>query len=107
MLPLAAGSGSWARFGVIPGLRARHPVCVSKLSEGSVLLAGTSQWHSTKAGSEVAEMSTETQADTHTQSPLQRALTLRLLPHMLQRSWVAEGAPAQSAPAQDADGFIC
>lgn len=41
-------------------------VCVY-LSEGSVLLARTSCWHCTKAGSEVTEMSTETQADTYTE----------------------------------------
>lgn len=75
-------------------------MCVSKLSEGSALLARTSRWHRTKAGSEVAEMSTERQADTH--SPLRRALTLRLLCHRLQRSWVVEGAAAQSASAWDA-----
>lgn len=71
MLPLAVGSGSWARFGEVPGQRAQHPVCVSKLSEGSVLLARTSRWHSTKAGSEVTEMSTKTQADTHTEPSLE------------------------------------
>lgn len=112
MLPVAVGSRSRARSGEVAGQRAGHPVCVSEPSggsRGSVLLAWTSRWHGTKAGSKVAETSTETQADrhTHTQSPLRGALTLGLLPHALQRSWVVEGAPAESAPARDADGFIC
>lgn len=37
-----------------------------------MLLARTSCWHSTKAGSKVTEMSTETQADTHTEPSSER-----------------------------------
>lgn len=46
-------------------------VCVC-VSEGSVLLARTSCWHSTKAGSRVTEMSTEMQADAYTEPSLER-----------------------------------
>lgn len=76
------GEGSW------------HPLCVC-LSEGSVLLARTSCWHSTKAGSKVTEMSTETQADTYTEPSSQRFNPLAPSSQLCW-SWRVEGALAQS-----------
>lgn len=73
--------------------------CV-RLSPQEEAGAGPDPWHSTSAGSEVAEMSTERQADTHA------ALTLPWAPSSL--SHLAAGALARSASARDALGVgIC
>lgn len=51
------------------GERSALPLCLSRQKEakGRAPLARSSRWHGTKAGSEVAEMSTERQTHTHTE----------------------------------------
>lgn len=98
--------GCRASLGEVPGWggMVAPSVCVSVcLSEGSVLLARTSCWHSTKAGSKVTEMSTETQADTHTEPSSERFNPLAPSSHA---ALGLEGGRGSAQP-WDADGFMC